>query len=182
MKRLVFLVFALCATLGGCTHVMSKEGLATANRSITYTDINKNPELLSGKSVLIGGIIVGNISSGDVLQLEVAQLELLSSGVPDDFSKSAGRFLAVSGELLDPVFYRPGMLITIIGEIKGQKVQKLEGADYRYPIISAKEIRLFRASDFSSPRAYNPYQNEFGNERNMLRPPGSYVGTPGLNF
>lgn len=179
MKRLIWTVFVLSAILGGCSHVMSEAGLASVDRSIAYSAINKNPEALSGKNVLVGGIIVSNSSSGDVLQLEVAQLELLSSGVPDDLSPSGGRFLALSGELLDPVFYRPGLLVTIIGEIKGLKVQKLAGADYRYPIISAKEIRLFRASDSSSPRPYNPYQNEYGNERYMLRPPGSYVGAPG---
>ncbi len=173
MRRLVLCIFALIGISGGCSHVMSEAGLNLADRSISYTEIRNNPETLAGKNVLVGGIIAGNNSSGDVLQLEVAQLDLLPNGVPDEFLPSLGRFLVVSGELLDPLFYRPGMLITIIGEIKGQKVQKLDGADYRYPVISAKEIRLFRASDFSSDRPLNPYQNEFGDARFMLRPPGA---------
>lgn len=176
MKHLMWCLIALVGALGGCTHVMSEAGLALVDRSVSYADIKKNPDALAGKNVLIGGIIAGTRSSGDVMQLEVAQLELLSNGVPDDLSASSGRFLAVSGELLDPLFFRPGTLVTIIGEIKGQKVQKLEGADYRYPLISAKEIRLFRTSDPFSCSLGNPYQNQIGDERFMLRPPGMIEG------
>ena len=178
MTHLMWFVFALAGILGGCTHVMSETGLATVDRSITYADIKKNPEALAGKNVLVGGIIAENSSNGDVMQLEVAQLELLDNGVPDESSRSAGRFLAVSGELLDPLFYRPGTLITLIGEIKGQKVQKLGSNDYRYPLLSAKEIRLFRASDSFPERPANPYQNQVGDSKFMLRPPGIVVEEP----
>lgn len=178
MKRLILSVFALVGILGGCAHVMSEQGLALADRSITYADIKKNPEALAGKTVLVGGIIAGTRSSGDVMQLEVAQLELLSNGVPDESSKSSGRFLVVSGELLDPLFYKSGSFVTIIGEIKGQKVQKFEGADYRYPLVSAKEIRLFQSSEVSLERPTNPYQNEIGDKRFLLRPPGNLEGEP----
>lgn len=178
MRRLVWCIFVLFGVLGGCAHVMSEPGLALTDRSVSYASIRQNPESLAGKNVLVGGVIVGMISGGDVLQLEVAQLELLSNGVPDEASPSGGRFLVVSGDLLDPVFYRPGLLVTVIGEIKGQRTQKLEGVDYRYPLISAREIRLFRASDLSPMRQANPYQNEFGDGRFMLRPPGVIVEDP----
>ena len=172
MKRLVWSVIALAGFLGGCSHVMSEAGRATVDRSISYADIRKNPEALAGKNVLVGGVIAGTRSSGDVMQLEVAQLELFENGVPDESSHSDGRFLVVSGELIDPLFYRPGAFVTIIGEIKGQQVQKLEGVDYRYPLISAREIRVFRASEPLPGRPANPYQSEIGDGRFMLRPPG----------
>ena len=178
MKHLIWIVFTLAGISSGCTHVMSETGLATVDHSIIYADIKNNPEVLVGKTVIIGGIIAENSSSGDVMQLEVVQLELLGNGVPDESSPSVGRFLAVSGELLDPLFYRPGRLVTIIGEIKGQRLQKLGSVDYRYPLISAKEIRLFRASDSALGRPANPYQNQIGDERFMLRPPGGGVEKP----
>lgn len=178
MKRVMFSIVALACILGGCAHVMSEAGLATVDRSILYADIKKNPEALAGKSVMVGGVIAGTRSSGDVMQLEVAQLELLSNGVPDESSHSSGRFLVISGELLDPMLYRPGLFVTIIGEIKGQKIQKLESADYRYPLISAKEIRLFREPDSAPFRSYNPYQNQIDDDRSWLRPPGAIEGEP----
>lgn len=176
MKYLMLAVVSLVAIIGGCAHVMSEASLATVDRSIQYPDIAKTPEALVGKKVLIGGVIAENRSSGDLMQLEVAQLELLSNGVPDEASHSSGRFLLISGELFEPLIYRRGSLVTVIGEIKGQQIKKLEGADYRYPLISAKEIRLFRTSEFTVDRPTNPYQNQFGDEKFMLRPPGSIEG------
>ena len=173
MRCLVLFSLVLAGLLGGCTHVMSESALAVADSSITYAGIKSNPEVLAGKNVLVGGIIAGISSSGDLLELEVAQLELLSNGVPDESSQSAGRFLVISGELLDPLFFKRGSLVTVIGEIKGQRKQKLEGTDYRYPLISAKEIRLFRPSDLSSGRPANPYRHEMGDGTFLLRPPGS---------
>ncbi|MDD2364715.1 MAG: Slp family lipoprotein [Desulfuromonadaceae bacterium] len=175
---LLFFVSFLLIITTGCSHVMSEAGLATVDKSVMYKDIKSKPEILAGKKVLVGGIIAETRSSGDVMQLEVVQLDLLTNGVPDDLSISEGRFLVVSGELLDPMIYRAGLLVTVIGEIKGQKVQKLESSDYRYPVISAKEIRLFRASDSSTSRPANPYQNEFGDGRFMLRPPGGVFTEP----
>lgn len=178
MKHLIWIVFTLAGISSGCTHIMSEAGLATVDHSITYANIKNNPEALVGKCVMLGGFIAENNNSSDVMQLEVVQLELLDNGVPDELSPSAGRFLAVSGELLDPLFYRPGRFVTIIGEIKGQRVQKLGSVDYRYPLLSAKEIRLFRAADSSLGRPANPYQNQFGDSRFMLRPPGGTAEEP----
>lgn len=174
--------FFLMLNLAGCTHIMSQAGLALADHSIAYTDIKRNPEALVGKNVLVGGVIAVTLSSGDVMQLEVAQLELLENGLPDEYSSSAGRFLVVSGELFDPLFYSPGSLVTVIGEIKGQKIQKLEGVEYRYPLISAKEIRLFRPPDSSKSHLGNPYQNQVGDRRFMLRPPAVVVEDPSKPF
>ena len=176
MKTVLILV--LVAVLGGCAHVMSESGLRSVDSSVTYADIKRNPEALAGKQILIGGIIAGIKSSGDIIMLEVAQLELLNNGVPDESSPSGGRFLAVSSELIDPAIYRPGNFVTIIGEIKGKKVQKLESVDYPYPLITVKELRMFRTSEPFATYPNNPYQNRFGDDKLMLRPPGPDTGEP----
>ena len=174
--KIFLLLVSLMALLGGCAHVMSEAGLKLADRSLVYADLKKNPEMLAGKTVLIGGIIAGTQSSGDVIMLEVAQLELFNNGVPDESSPSGGRFLAVSSELIDPVIYRPGKLVTIIGEIRGKKVQKLESVDYPYPLLSIKELRLFRTSEPFATYPNNPYQNQVTDGKLMLRPPGPATG------
>lgn len=174
----VALLLVMAALLGGCAHVMSDAGLKPVDRSLTYSDVRKNPEALAGKQVLVGGVIAGIKSSGDVVMLEVAQLELFNNGVPDDSSPSGGRFLAISSELLNPAIYHPGNLVTIIGEIKGKKIQKLEGADYPYPLISVKELRMFRASEPFTTYPGNPYQNRVDDGKLMLLPPGPADGEP----
>lgn len=172
------LLILLSFFLGGCAHVMSEAGLKQVRHVTPYSEIRNNPEKLAGEHVLVGGIIAGIKSSGDVIMLEVTQLELLNNGVPDESSPSGGRFLAVSSELLDPLIYKPGNFVTIIGEIKGKTVQKLESVDYSYPLVSVKEIRMFRASEPFATYPGNPYQNRFGDGKLMLRPPGPESGEP----
>lgn len=172
------LLFALIALLGGCAHVMSEAGLKGVDQLLKYSAVKENPELLVGKQVLVGGIISGIRSSDDVIMLEVTQLELLNNGVPDETSPSGGRFLAISSELIDPVIYRPGTFVTIIGEIRGKQIQKLESVDYPYPLISIKELRMFRASEPFATYPNNPYQNLVGDGKLRLRPPGPSGGEP----
>ncbi len=176
--RIFWLFVPLLFAVGGCAHVMSETGLKLADRSVPYVEVRNNPEKLAGKLILVGGVIAGTQSSGDVIMLEVAQLELLNNGVPDEFSKSGGRFLAVSAELIDPLIYQPGRFVTIIGEVKGRKIQPLDGADYPYPLISVKELRLFRPSEPFATYPNNPYQSQVGDGKFMLRPPGPAEGEP----
>ena len=169
----LMLLFLLC----GCSHVISESSLKLVDQSVSYRDLQTRPEAFVGKTVLVGGVIAGLESSGDISTLEVARLELLKNGVPDEQSRSTGRFLAVSSQLIDPMFFRPGHLITIVGEVKGRKVRKLNEADYPYPLIAIREMRQFRASEAFAP-PWNPYQNQFGDEKFLGRPPGLTDGEP----
>lgn len=179
MCRMLKLAVLLTAFwVAGCAHVMSEAGLKSADRSICYADIARNPEGLVGKVVLVGGQIAGTRGGGDVIMLEVVQLGLLNNGVPDEFSPSGGRFLAVSSELLDPLIYTPGKFVTIIGEVKGKRIQKIDGADYPFPLVAVRELRLFRPSEPFATYTGNPYQQDVDDRRFRLRPPGQAIGEP----
>lgn len=169
----VAMLFLLC----GCSHVISESSLKSVDRSISYQELRDRPEAFAGKTVLVGGIIAGLESSGDIFTLEVAQLELLENGVPNEGAISLGRFLAVSSQLIDPMFFRPGHLVTIVGEVKGKKLRKLNEAEYPYPLIAIREMRQFRASETFAP-PWNPYQNRFGDDKFLGRPPGLADGEP----
>lgn len=179
MARHHLTVFALLMTiLCGCAHVMSEQGLKQVDQSIEFPELKKKPEQYAGKRVLLGGVISGTRSSGDVLMLEVIQLDLLKNGIPDELSHSGGRFMVISSELVDPVIYRPGKLVTMIGEVKGVVVQKLESVDYPYPLVSVRELRLFRPSEPFPTYPGNPYQSIVGDRRPELQPPGPPDGEP----
>ena len=177
MARTIAAIMSTLLFLSGCAHVMSETNLKMADQSIRYSDLNAKPEAFAGKTLLLGGVVAEVRGSDDVIMLEVAQLELFKNGVPNEDSRSGGRFLAISTELIDPMVYRPGKLVTIIGEVKGKKIQKIDGVDYPYPLIAVKELRLFRPSEPLSDNR-NPYQNQFGDDRFLGRPPGLSDGEP----
>ncbi len=177
MTRAITAILSTLLLLSGCAHVMSDTNLKAVDPTVHYKELSAKPEAFAGKIVLVGGIVAGVQGSDDVITLEVAQLELFENGVPNEDSRSGGRFLAISTELVDPIIYQPGKLVTIIGEVKGKKIQKIEGVDYPYPLIAVKELRLFRASEPLTGN-YNPYQNQYGDDRFLRRPPGLADGEP----
>lgn len=178
MKEIILL--SLCAALfllGGCSHVMSEANLKLVEPSVVYAALAANPDAFAGKMVLVGGVIMEVRDSGDIAELEVSQLELLKNGVPDEESVSGGRFLAIGSQLTYGTTYLPGQLITLIGEVRGKKVQKLQDEDYSYPLLAIRELRQFRNSE-PFPESTNPYQSQVGDDKFLRRPPGLSEGEP----
>ena len=60
---------------------------------------------------------------------------------------------------LDPAIYRSGRDITVAGEVQGSEVRRLGEIAYRYPVIAALELHLWKEP--LSPQSY-PYAYPFG--------------------
>lgn len=176
--KLNFILAGIMLLCSGCGHVMSEGGRQQVDTTIPYKTLASKPESAVGKTVMVGGILAGISGGGDVTTLEIAQLDLFSNGVPDEFSASTGRFLAISTELIDPLQLRPGALVTLIGTVKGKKVQGRDGSDYSYPLFAIKEIRFFRPSGDMPDLHPNPYSQTVGDKRFILSPPGLPEGEP----
>jgi outer membrane lipoprotein len=73
--------------------------------------------------------------------------------------KFEGRYLVVVDRFLDPAIYRSGRDITVAGEVRGSEVHRLGEIDYRYPVIAASELYLWKKPLF--PQAY-PYLYPYG--------------------
>lgn len=139
-----FLFLILLFALYGCAHVISKDLRKTIDPSVTFEQVIKNPELYKGKNVIWGGEIIDTFIHKDgTSEIEVFQRPLSSRGEPKLTDISEGRFIVHDLRYLDPYHYRRGRRITVAGEIIGQKIKPLGEMDYRYPLISAKQIYLW---------------------------------------
>jgi outer membrane lipoprotein len=152
MKPLLLLFISF--VLSGCAHVISDEGLRLVDRSISFRTVRENPTHYIGKYIVAGGTIAAVRNSKEGAELEVVQLNLDRTGMPEDNIRSDGRFIAISPDFLDSMIYSNGKMVTILGEISGQKTKKLEERDYSYPVLTIKEIHLWRS--FDQERGY-PY-------------------------
>lgn len=158
MKKIVLLLL-LSLALQGCTHAISGPSRALVDRSVSFPMLHENPEQFKGRFVLAGGIIasVKNLPEGG--QLEVVQLPVDSQGMPEDSLNTGGRFLAFSDRFLDPLVFKEGKRITVVGEVKGSQVKRIDQVDYRYPTIVIKEVHVWRPEEVERqnyPQAY-PY-------------------------
>jgi Starvation-inducible outer membrane lipoprotein len=144
-RVLSLIVISCLAFLSGCAHVISKDIRNKADISLTFEKVLKNPIAFKGKTVVWGGEIVETLNQKNgTTEIEVFQIPLDSTtDAPKGSNASEGRFLILVTNYLDPYLYRKGRKITVGGEILGERIKPLGEMDYRYPLISSKEIHLW---------------------------------------
>jgi outer membrane lipoprotein len=139
-----FLVFLFILLLSGCAHVISKDFRTKSDSTLTLGQVRKNPAAYKGKLVVWGGEIIDTVYQRDgTTQIEIFQKPLGWRGEPKDAVASEGRFLVIVDKDLDPYIYRRGKKITVAGEIVGEKTKPLGEMEYRYPVLSGKQIYLW---------------------------------------
>jgi outer membrane lipoprotein len=156
------LFLSLTLLLSGCAHVISRDLRMKSDLSLTLAQVRKNPEDFKGKWVVWGGEIVETVNQQDgSTQIEVFQKPLGWRGQPQDTTYSEGRFLILADYYLDPYVYRKGRRITVAGEIQGEKIKPLGEMDYRYPLLSSKQI-YFWPEYYYHPYPYAYYDPWWG--------------------
>jgi outer membrane lipoprotein len=158
-----FFIIAILSTpvllVNACAPVISPQLMEQVDRNMTYGALASRPDESKGKVVLLGGTIVQTVPKPEETEIEVVQKQVSSSGEPYLTDKSEGRYLVVVHRFLDPAIYRTGRDITVAGEVQGSVLRRLGEIDYRYPVITALELHLWKEP--LSPPAY-PYAYPFG--------------------
>ena len=144
MKNVPYIALALFLFVSGCAPIISKELRSRVEREITFPEVLKNPDAYKGKVVIWGGVIIGAKNAKEGTLIEILQKPSDSRGRPKDVDQSHGRFLALYDGYLDVAIYSHGREVTVAGEIKGERILPLGEIEYSYPLISVKEINLWR--------------------------------------
>ncbi|SNB46755.1 Slp family lipoprotein [Geobacter sp. DSM 9736] len=147
--RLFLIMLALLAA--GCAHRgISKESVQLSDRTVTFPALRENPSGFVGKYVYLGGAIASVRNNPDGGEMEVVELPLSRSGRPKEGVQSEGRFLARTDKFLDPIIYKRGMAVSLVGEVTGEKTAKLEEVSYRYPVVMVREMHLWSPDEGGS--------------------------------
>lgn len=154
MKQKIIIIPALAALLwaGGCAPPFSRQALDQVDRSITFRELQSAPGRYKGKVIMLAGVIVNTKNTAGGTFIEVLQRPLDRQGRPRDTDMTEGRFIITSAEYLDSAVYYAGRLITVIGEVAGEKVQPLGDIQYRYPVVTATELHLWEPG--AGPRVH----------------------------
>lgn len=141
----VLIAFAAITVQGiaGCAPTFSRQALDQVDRTITFRELQKNPERYQGKWVMLAGLIIDTRNTPEGSFIEVLQKPVDRQGRPRETDDTEGRFLITSPEFLDSAVYRPGKRISVIGEVLGQKMRPLGEIQYRYAVVTSREIRLW---------------------------------------
>lgn len=141
--HLIFMFFLICS----CAHVISDETLKTVDKNIKVESIFTETDYYKGRNVLLGGMILNVRNEEKITYIEVLEKPLDFRGYPENTDISRGRFLIYYEGFLDSAIYAKGKYITVVGEILGTTVGKIEKADYKYPVIKSKELKLVRLEE-----------------------------------
>jgi len=145
MKKISCSLMFLFLISAGCAPVISKGLRQEVSRDITFKELIKVPEAYKGKIVLFSGVILGSKNTKEGTLIEVLQKPADMEGRPKDVDESDGRFLALYDGYLDTAIYSRGREALVAGEVRDKRVLPLGEIEYTYPLISIKEIHLFKA-------------------------------------
>lgn len=164
MKKLFLLLIPPLIFLAGCAHVISNSSLSLVDRTITFGTLRENPEAFIGKYTLLGGTIAAVKNTREGARLEVIQHDLDFMGMPKVSRKSGGRFLATTDAFLDPLIYKPGLEVSLVGKVTGKEVRSVDREIYTYPVVAIKEIYLQRREELYErmPMGLYPYWGPYG--------------------
>lgn len=147
--RLFLLVAAALLGAAACTTAVSKQSLGLVDSGITFEELRQEPERHVGRYLLLGGAIAAvRTSASGGSELEVVQFPTNNRGRITATDRSAGRFIAVDAAFRDPAIYRPGRLVTLVGQVAGSKSGRLGEVDYLYPVLTVHELRLWAPEEY----------------------------------
>ena len=140
---------SLLLVAAACAPPFPKELMARVDRRLPVADLMKEPDQYRGQMVMLGGVIAEtkNLQAGT--QIEVVQKPLDREGRPEQTDETRGRFLVLSPQFYDAAVFHRGRLITVVGEVAGQRIQPLGEIEYRYLLIQASAVHLW--SPYSGP-------------------------------
>lgn len=133
----------------GCAGLPDPLKNVPVQSNVTFADVRQNPERYSGVTVLWGGRIVGCRCTSDGTLLEILYLPLDRNGRPEDTDTSPGRFLVISREFLDCALYARDRIFTVIGKFRGFKEGNIDEMVYRYPLLEAEKVYLWKKEHIS---------------------------------
>lgn len=168
MRRATSLAALAAALLtgAGCSSgppVIPPELEAQVDSSVTFRDLLAAPSSYQGRIVVLGGEVLSAKRQQDATQLEILQLPVNGDDPPAARrSESQGRFLALDQAGMDPAAYPPGTRVTVVGEVRGETVQRLDESDYRYPAILVKHLYVWDPADYRRRRRAAPAVGLFG--------------------
>ena len=99
--------------------------------------MRENTADYQGQQVRWGGTIIETGNRKAATMLTVLGRPLYRGGEPKFTDDSAGRFIAIIPEFLDPEVYAPDRQVTITGTVLHTEAGKVGEYPYSYPVIQA---------------------------------------------
>jgi outer membrane lipoprotein len=152
MKKIAVL-FSIMLFFQGCTYAISPDMADKADKTVLFEKLQADPDSFKGKIIIIGGTIAQTSDVNQGTLIEITQKPLDYWGKPERTKRSGGRFLVFHQGPLNMMAYAPGVEITLAGEVLGTSSPMLGNKQYDYPVVLAKELKLWEREPRSADKS-----------------------------
>ena len=124
------------AWLAACS--TTPEQIAFEEPNLSFTRVAQNPEAFTEKEVRWGGIVarVENLEKDTLI--EIVNLPLGRQARPVASQETGGRFIARVPGFLDPMIYKQGKEITVVGMLAEPMPGKVGEHEINFPVVDAR--------------------------------------------
>ncbi|WP_448547805.1 Slp family lipoprotein [Thalassotalea fusca] len=144
MRIIQIAVVAILVGLTACSTLPDKlqtvEGETLALYAQTDSQYHKN----LGKQARWGGVIADVTNLKDKTMLEIVYFPLASSGRPKVKNETEGRFRAYFNGFLDPMVYKKGKSVTVLGRVQEKVSGTIGEHEYQYPVLASTYVHLWK--------------------------------------
>ena len=150
-----FSILLLALLLGACASQVPLNIRNAPADSPSLAQVRENTADFAGRPVRWGGTIIETANREHATWLTVLGRPLHKSGDPKFTDDSAGRFIAIVPEFLDPQVYAPERQVTVSGTVLRTEAGKVGDYPYTYPVVQADTWYLWPEQNYQ-PYGY-PY-------------------------
>lgn len=146
----------------GCVAPFPKEVRKGADRELRFAAYRDKPELYKGKTAVVAGEVIAARPLEECTEVEMLHRPMDWTWRPKN-EGSAGRYIVVVDEFLDPAVWKQGRRVTFIAEITGSREGKIGERRYIYPVLKAIDRKLWAPlpDDYYHRRYYDPFRDPF---------------------
>ncbi len=154
-----FILIIVFAFLMACAPAVLKKDFLTEAALSSPSKIKATPEASKGKLFILGGLIINVKNKEEGSTIEALYIATDEKGYLKE-GQFGTRFIAKTKEFLDPVIYKSGRNITLIGEFTGLEKGKIGEMEYEYPVFEIKDLYLWpeeKVHPLPPPWWYDPW-------------------------
>ncbi|AWL12297.1 putative lipoprotein YeaY [Saliniradius amylolyticus] len=142
MYRLLSILALL--TLAGCASVPESIKVSENQPLVDYSQATSAAKSHQDATARWGGVIAAIDNLEQQTRLEVVHYPLSSTGRPQEDEQSVGRFRVYVDGFLDPMVFKTGKAVTVVGQITGIEDGQVGEHKYRFPTLVSNSYYLWK--------------------------------------
>jgi outer membrane lipoprotein len=140
----IVLVLMVC---GGCAANPASSISQAIVDDVSLTQARSAADAYMGSTVRWGGVVTEVENKADKTWVFLVGRALRDDEEPITDSVSEGRFVASFSGFVDPLVYKSGRPLTVVGSIESNTVRAIGEYDYRFPVVAVRDSYLWAEPD-----------------------------------